>query len=172
MARATCSLPVAGSSKPWMVKSPHSVGSVAPATNFTCTCNPPDVAPSRPDTCPGTATVTSTQRIGNQLQTCQRHKSRQHVVNHYSEAPVHISVQPADRPWFDNIEQTEQHEAHQHPLPSGRSHEHGDPVADKFIPDNSAMIMYAEVSGRAMTQPHSDQRRCHQQQQVGLPGYG
>ena len=58
------------------------------------------------------------------------------------------------------------------PVPGQRNHEHGNPVTDKFIPDDTAMIMDPQVFSGAPTQVDADNKADENQPQVSILGKG
>src|SRR5690606_4648988 len=87
----------------------------------------------------------------------QGHEAGKNVVKHDPQPAADPAVGPADRPGLPDIEQAKQQEPGQQPAPAGRRQPQGDPYADKFVPDDAAMVVYAQVRRRAVTQPDAEQ---------------
>ena len=76
---------------------------------------------------------------------------------------MNTAIEPGDGPGLEHVEQPEQHEAGQHPLPASRSGNHGDAEAYHLVPDDGTVIRHADgIGGRladanARHEPHSQQ---------------
>jgi hypothetical protein len=76
-----------------------------------------------------------------------------HVIQHDAEAALHVLVDPANRPWFPDVEQAKQRKPGQDRDPANGHEEHRDPVTDELVPHDAAMVMHTEVIRDALAKP-------------------
>jgi hypothetical protein len=76
-----------------------------------------------------------------------------HIIQHDAEAALHVLVDPANRPWFPDVEQAKQRKAGQDRAPANGHEEHRDPVTDELVPHDAAMVVHTEVMRDALTKP-------------------
>ena len=105
-------------------------------------------------------------RVRQQLKTDKSKKTSNDIVNHNAQPAMHLPVQPADGPGFPDIKEAEQGEPKDDPHPAFRGRNHGDPIAYKFVPDYTRVIMYAKVFGSSVTEPDAKDNADQQYQQV------
>src|SRR5690606_23729361 len=72
----------------------------------------------------------------------QGHEAGKNVVKHDPQPAADPAVGPADRPGLPDIEPAKQQEPGQQPAPAGLRQPQGEPYADKFVPDDAAMVVY------------------------------
>ena len=99
------------------------------------------------------------QQINRQLDKQETKKSGQDIIQHDPQSPRDPPVEPADRPGLQDIQQAEQTEPCQQPVPALWRHPHRNQETDPLVPDDAAMIMYPEIPGSAATQPDAEQEQ-------------
>src|SRR5471032_1910125 len=90
----------------------------------------------------------------------------QYVIEHDPDAAMHVAVDPANRPPFEDVEEAEQQEPCQQPVPTLRHQPQGDPHPDHLVPDDAFVIMYSQIVGHFAAQPEAEQHGDAEHQPV------
>lgn len=105
-----------------------------------------------------------------QLHAEQGEQTGDEIIQHDAEPAVDTAIEPGDGPGLEYVEQPEQHEAGQHPLPASRSGNHGDAEAYHLVPDDGTVIRHADGIGGRLTDANT--RHEAHRQQGDEPGVG
>ena len=80
-------------------------------------------------------------------------RSGNHIIQHDTEAALHVFVDPANRPWFPDVKQAKQRKPDQDRAPANGHEEHRDPVTDELVPHDAAMVVHTEIMRDTLAKP-------------------
>ncbi|BAK10380.1 hypothetical protein PAJ_0300 [Pantoea ananatis AJ13355] len=117
---------------------------------------------------PGMASL-SGQKDARRVQHRRRDNTGDNIIYHDAHTAMHVTIEPANRPGFPDIQHAEQNKTTHHPLPAvDRNRHQGNPHPDKLIPDNAAVVMHAHILGGAMAKvnAHTNAQQDHQRVEI------